>query len=299
MLAAGIPSAQSIVPATQGFPVMAGMALIPPHVDYALAAMYSLTSSITCIVLCFIFDEKYCGRSDETLRRKRKTICNPFPVADIACRAHHIKRQPTFRICAEMRALVSNWFCTQLPGLFSSGIMEDEFPTCEFVTLRKMQPFPKQDEEDHEAKEWLSLLDMDSDWDAWLADDLPGLKFAWRILRDIKSRFHAVIAAREDAFSDKELRGYGEGGRASYVIYVDKFVNVLLSRWALLPLISGFERHLNNIRDSATFKPAQREKPLHLLRELIGHVSQSVDIAAAMVELRVFRQRKGIIRACS
>lgn len=32
---------------------------LPPEVDYALAAMYSLTSSITCIVVGFILDETY------------------------------------------------------------------------------------------------------------------------------------------------------------------------------------------------------------------------------------------------
>jgi hypothetical protein len=268
-------------------------ALIPPHVDYALGAMYSLTSSITCIVICFILDENCSGRFDEALRRKRKTVLEHIPGGGYSFPGPpHQKTTDIQAIRNEMRASVANWFRTQLPGVFASGIMDDEFPSCEFVTLRKAQPFPKQDEDDHGAKEWLSVLDMDNDWNVWVADDLPGLKFAWPILRDKESRFHAIIAAREDAFSDKDLRAYGGGDRTSYVWYVNRFISALLSRWALLRLISGFERHLNNIRDSATFKPAQREKPLHLLRELIGHVSQSVDIAAAMVELRHFTNQK-------
>ena len=267
-------------------------ALIPPHVDYALAEMYSLTSSITCIVLCFILDENCSGRFDEALRRRRKTVLERIPGGGYRVQSPpHQKIADIQAIRTEMRASAANWFRTQLPGLFASGIMEGEFPSCEFVTLCKAQPFPKQDEEDHEAKEWLSLLDMDYDMDAWLADDLPGLKFAWPILRDKKNRFHAVIAAREDAFLNKDLRAYGDGNRLSHVLYVHSCVSRLLSRWALLCVLSGFERHLNNIRDSATFKPAQREKPLHLLSELVGHVSQSADITAAAVELRHFAKK--------
>lgn len=264
-------------------------AQIPPHVDYALAAMYGLTSSITCIVICFILNDESSRLFDETLRRKYKTVLEP-----IATGGHRVldprwkKKAAIQAIRAEMRESAANWFRTQLPGLFTRNIIEDEFPTCEFVTLRKTQPFPKQDERDNEAKAWLSLLDMDNDWDAWVADAPPGLKFAWPLLRDEKNRFHAVIAAREDAFLNEDLRAYGGDNRNSYVLYVDSCVSRLLSCWALLCALSGFERRLNNLRDSSTFKPAQLEKPLPLLRELIGHVSQSVDIATVSTELKHF-----------
>ncbi len=268
-------------------------AQLPPHVDYALAAMYSLTSSITCIVICFILDENFTKRFDETLRRKRETILEP--ITGGGYRLHDPQSQKTTdiqAIRAAMRASAANWFRSQLPGLFTSGIIEDECPTCEFVTLRKARPFPKQDERDPEAKEWLRLLDMDNDIHVWQADKLPYLKFAWPLLYDKKSRFHAVIAAREDAFLNENLQAYGGGDRSSYVICVDEHVKGLLSRWALLGVLSSFERHLNNIRDSAIFKSTQRERPLHLLRELTGHLSQSVDITAASVELRHFTKQE-------
>jgi len=253
--------------------------------------MYSLTSSITCIVIGFILNEKFSGLFDETLRRKYKTVLEP--ISNGGLRVLDPRWQKTSAIKAirtEMRESAANWFRTQFPGLFASN-MEDEFPTCEFVTLRKAHPFPKRGEGDHESEDWLSILDMDHDIDTWLADDPPGLKFTWPLTSDKKSRFHAAIAAREDAFLNKDLQGYGGGGRASYVWYVNYHVSGLLSRWALLCMLSGFERYLNNIRDSATFKPAYRKKPLNLLRELIGHVSQSVDIAAASPELRHFAEK--------
>jgi len=160
------------------------------------------------------------------------------------------------------------------------------------VTLSKALPFPKENERNSEDLEWLRLFDMDRDINAWVADGLPGLKFALPFFRDEKSRFHSIVAAREDTFSAEKLRGYGGGERSSYVIYVDMRVNSLLSRWALLAALAGFERHLNNIRDSATSGTSQRRRPFQLLDEFCNHLSKSIDIGATCVELEHFADRQ-------
>ena len=50
---------------------------LPPQVDYALAAMHSITSSITCIVIGFVVNEDNAQQFGETLRRKRQTVLEP------------------------------------------------------------------------------------------------------------------------------------------------------------------------------------------------------------------------------
>ena len=52
---------------------------LPTGIDYALAAMYSLTSSITCIVVAFILTEEFSPRFDQALRRDRETILERLP----------------------------------------------------------------------------------------------------------------------------------------------------------------------------------------------------------------------------
>ena len=280
-------------PGNRRFPHIERTAPLPPGVEYALATMYSLTSSITCIVIGFILDKKYSGRLDESLRRKRQTVFEPLTGSGYRVLGPAPQKATDIQVIrAKLQESAANWFRTHLPGIFANGLLEDEFPTCEFVTLRKTQPFPKKGERNREEEEWLRILNIDSDINAWVADGLPGLKFAWPLLGDKKSRFHAIVAAKEDAFSAKELRGYGGGDRSSYVIYVDMCVNYLLSRWALLAVLAGFERHLNNIRDSATFRPSLRRIPLRLLDEFCNHLSQSVDIGATSVELGNFTDRQ-------
>ena len=268
-------------------------AQLPPEVDYALASMYSLTSSLTCIVIGFVLDKTYSARLDESIRRKRETVIEPLTRGGYHLLGPDFQKTTDIRtIRAAMRESATNWFRTNLPGIFAGGLLENEFPTCEFLTLRSIQPFPTSGEVEGKDKDWLRLLNVDTDIDAWEADSLRSLKFDWLLSRDEKSRFHAVVAAKEDAFPEEKLRTYGGGDRASYVVYVDDIMNGLLSRWALLCMLLGFERHLNNIRDSAKFKPTKKEDPLHLLRELSGHVSQSVDIAIASAELRHFAEQK-------
>ena len=255
--------------------------------------MYSLTSSITCIVVGFILNEKYSQRFDQALRRKRQTFRERLPG-----RRYRLPGPPSQKaadvkaIRSGIRAIAADWFRTHLPGLFSSGIIAGEFSTCEFITLRKATPFPARDERDRGIDEWLRLLDIDHDFEAWQAEELLGLKFSWPLLRDRESRFHAVVAAQEDTFPEDRLRSYGGSDRFSNVHYVDERVNGMLSRWGLLGVLSQFERHLNNIRDSAVFDSHHSAKPLQVLEGFGSHVAHSVDISAASVELKHFAEQK-------
>lgn len=265
---------------------------LPPHVSYATGEIFSITSSTTCIVMGFALDEEYSRRMNQALRREHETYLERRRRGYRMHGPASQKKAALRVVRAHIRELATNWFRAHLPGLFSSGILDGEFPTCEFMTLRVGRPFP-QPEERVEREEYLHLLDVGDDWDAWPCRDTPGLKFAWPVLRDEENRFHAIVAAREDDFAEENLRMYGGPGRSSYTAYVDRHLKGLLSRWALLAVLSGFERHLNAIRDSAIFRVDHRRKPRILLETLGAHLSQSVDIAAVSAELANTTQQKG------
>ena len=265
---------------------------LPAGVKYAVATMYSLTSSITCIAIGFVLDETQNRRFEQALRRPRRTYL--VPLRGQGHRIVHASAQKEADIRTlreEMRQLATGWFRAHLPGLFASGILAGEFPTCEFLTLRNAVPFPPHGTPDHTSHEWLRILDIYHDSHAWRAKKLSGLTFVWPLSANIGFRFHAGIVAREKDFPDEKLRAYGGNNRSSLVYYVDQFVNGLLTRWALTGLLSGFERYLNNIRDSVV-KPNDRVKPMHLLEGLADHITQSVDISAVAVELQNFAGQK-------
>ncbi len=264
---------------------------LPSQAEYAVGAIYGLTSSITCIVMGFVLYEDYARCMDDALRRRYETYLEPYGRGYRIWGPRNQKDKAIKSIRTEMRQVARGWFRENLPGLFSTDILDGEMPTCEFMTLRQREPFPKR-ENDTRAEEYMSLLDIDHDIDTWHCEEIPGLKFAWPLMRDDKNRFHAVLAANENAFDPEKLRSYGGGGRLGCVLYVNNRIQGLISRWALLAVLAGFERHLNIVRDSPTFK-LQRRRPMRILKALGDLVSHSVDISAVSTELAHFTERRG------
>ena len=270
---------------------------LPVGVKYATAAMYSLTSSITCIVVGFVLDETHNRCFEQALRQERQTYLKPGPKRSFAIVDPFAQKERDIKkLRADLRELASGWLYVHLPGLFASGILGGEYPTCEFLTLRKTIPLTSVRSHKHSKDdEWLRILRADRDFNAWESDKLNGLKFVWPLSHEIYPRFHSIVAAREDDFSDETLQVYGGNNRQSLVFYVDRFINGVLSRWALLGLLSGFERYLNNARDSADYKSHKKSKLFLLLKSLGNHIAQSVDISAAAVELQRFAARDEIL----
>lgn len=266
---------------------------LPPGVEYALATMYSLTPSISCIVVGFILDETQGRRFEVALRRKRKTLLNPVKGGGYRIPGPvHQKEDDVRTIRAELRSMVAEWFRTNLPGLFAGDALAGEFPTCELTTLLKTQPCPADRQAQRDAHWWLGLLDIDHDFRAWKAERIPGLKFQWPLMRDKENRFHSVLTCREDAIPDKTFEMYGERRRSTFALHIDRMVNSLLSRWGLLGLLAAYEKHLNTTRDTATFESGHYKKPLALLEALRGHVALSVDVSATAGDLKRLSEDK-------
>ena len=210
---------------------------LPPHVQYATGGLFSLTSSLTCIVMGFVFEEGFSTQFDEALRTDRQTYEKPsgngytevfWPEMQ---KANHI-----CQIRAEITELAARWFRENLPGLFSSGILEGNLPTCEFVTLQKAEPFPLRSKDNTDPSEYhyLSILDMYSTFNAWRSENTPGLKFTDS--RNRGPRYHSILAIKKRD-SDKSV----------LIRHIDRQIQHLLSRWAILPLLEGYGQHLNAI----------------------------------------------------
>lgn len=266
---------------------------LPEEVDYAIASIYSLTSSVTCIVICFLLHERHGRRFDDALRHKRQTILEPRGRGGYHLPGpSQLKERNIRRIRRDMRGMVSDWFCANLPGMFSDGALAGEFPTCEFTTLRRAHPCPSRDSRDPDSHQWLGVLDIDHDLDTWESESLPGLKFVWPLMRDHANRYHAVLTCREDTVPDERRRGYGDDERTSYTVYIDRHVNGLLGRWSLLALLAGYESHLNTTRDSTTSRIEKRGQVLRHLEMVRRHVAQSIDISAASAEMKDLSEQK-------
>ena len=270
---------------------------LPPGVEYAYASIYCLTSSITCVVVAFVLDESQNNRFEQALRCKRKTYIKPIPKRGHSIIGPEIQKENAIKeIRLQLRQLVSEWFRTYLPGFFASKNLNQEYPTCELLTLLNSLPCPSRENRNKTNDTWLHILDIHDDFTAWQSDSLNGLKFVWPLRSKNDNPYHAIVVVRQKDFSDKQLELYGGKNRHSITFYIDEAVRDLLSRWALVSLLSDFERYLNNLRDSDMFDPKHRVKPLHLLKGIGRHLPQSVDIGAVSAELQEFAKSRYLFR---
>jgi len=261
------------------------VAPLPPNVEYASGELFSLTSSLTCIVMGFIFEEDFASRFDHALRTDRKTYLTPLRRGHRVIDPETQKADHINQIRADSRHLAGEWFSKHLPGLFASGLLSGEFPTCEFVALRKAKPFPVRSNDGNLPPSYLSILDMDVNLDSWFWSEMPGLKFSWPPKRTKRNHYHSILAICETEFDDKILKTWGGNNRFTQISYVDQMIKGLLSRWAILPMLAGYTKHVNAIRDSAIIRNNAGSDPLKILRSLGQHVSYNIDIAAVTSEL--------------
>ena len=271
---------------TDGVPALSRRrtAPLPPNVQCVTGGLYSITSSLICIVMGFVFEGDYCAQFDKALRTDRETYTSPLMRGRRIHSPENQKIDHIRQIRDEMIGLATDWFQKHLPGLFSSGLLGGKLPTCEFVTLRKAEPFAPG--EDDGPFSYLFILGLYHDWNVWRSANNTGLKFkAPSLSTSDRHPYHAILAVRESDFDEDELNMRGGWDRRSQCLYIDKVINGLLSRWAILPLLEGYNQHLSEIRDSATLRSNRGLNRIETLKRLINHVAYTVDIAAVTNEL--------------
>ncbi len=259
---------------------------MPDCVHHAIGYLYSLTPSLLCVVMCFVFEESFRARIDRALRTQRETIRTRLrtPYSYRVSGPEMQKVREIERIRDESASLAGNWFREHLPGVFSSGLLDNELPTCELVTLRKAEPFPKKDCEMPQAPGYLSVLSLDFAPDLWRGRQNTGLKFASFLKRGDRYR-HSALTIREKDLDDKQLKAWG--GLNQLTSYIDNTVHGLVGIYALWHLLEGYIRSLNKIRSALATesKRRRRQRVIQVLGTLVDNVAYSVDIRAVTADL--------------
>ena len=225
---------------------------LPTGVKYALAGIHDISPSLVSVAICFVFDRDYSGKFDEALRTARQTYTIP------TLRGHSIQT-PDFQktnhinqIRTEMSELASEWFSQNLPGLFSSGILDGEIPTCELVTFRQAEPLPCRSEGVEGNRQYLSILGLSNDWDAWTSAQTTGLKFKITSGSEGRMQYHSTLAIRANNLADIDLNhGSAAASRDSQIYSLNLSVPYLLNLWAIVPLLESHTREISKVRESA------------------------------------------------
>jgi len=116
---------------------------LPDSVDYAEGAILTLTSSLTCVILFFVYRNPFAAQFQLAVDTARKTIAEPKGGGFSIHSPRSQKQSDIEAARAQARLEAWQWFRHNLPGVFcSETAMPDEFPTSELVTTEFSQPFP-------------------------------------------------------------------------------------------------------------------------------------------------------------
>ena len=258
---------------------------MPMYVRYAHGGLYALTPSLTCIVMCFVFEDSFRSRLDEVLRRHRQTFARPLRNGHEIFDPARQKTEEVRRVRQKCANLAATWFRENLPGVFSSGLLGDQVPTCELVTLQKAEPFPDPTGGDSTPPEYLRVLGLRFSPSVWRSADTPSLKLSFGA-REQDLEYHSVFAIRDtDISHERLLEPYG--GLPGLDTYVDSTFQEVIGKLAIEPLLDGYSRSLNRLRDTVTteIRRSSRQSPSDTLRALVDNVAYDVDIAAVTADL--------------
>ncbi|MCY3899576.1 MAG: hypothetical protein OXF86_13455 [Caldilineaceae bacterium] len=265
-------------------------ALPPDHITEISGGLTSITSSLSCVIMCFVLDDDYAKKLDTILKTDRQTEYKVTPHFRSVLYPERQKVGDVKQARHEIKATVTEWFSMNFPGLFSSGLLEGAMPTYEFVTLRDAEPFPSlKDSTSH----FLRMLGLDFSDDVWTSKEIPGLKLSLQDWADRSPQYHSILSMKESSLSDEDLKEvWNRSGRHARILFVDDF---LRERWllqisALLFMLEGYGNHLRAIRDSAPLKPGSRGNSVTILDKLASNVSFSIDIDAVTSELQSFAE---------
>ena len=267
---------------------------LPEGVAYATGRMSSVSPSIISVTACFVFDNDFAACFDDLLRVDRETYTVPFRGGASYFEPETQKKNDVGMLRTQMSQRAASWFRKNIPGVFSEGLLGGQLPTCEFLTLRKGDPFGPTEQFRNPDERYMSILGVDRDWDAWADTGVSGLRFAVGTGSRNGPRHHAVLAINEQNWPTADMQMYGSEPRRARVNFVSHTIPDFLDCWALWPLMGGYTEQINRVRNSGAGEVGNATNVAKALEIVGSHITNLTDVAAVASDLneaRALRRR--------
>ena len=128
-------------------------------------------------------------------------------------------------------------------------------PTCEFLTLRKAEPFAASEQFAYPDGRFMRILAVDRD------------------------------AMNEQSWLDADIQLYGREPRWARVQFMSREMTELLSYWALWPLLVGYTEEITRVRNSGANKIGGTTNVAKTLEHVGNHIAILSDMAAVATDL--------------
>ena len=253
---------------------------MPEYFRHAEAKLYSVSTSLTALVVCFVFADEYSESAYRLLQEKRQTQSIPNGDSYTIREPAGQKQDDIGRLRTDVSTSIAEWFREQFPGIFSSGLLKGKTPTCEFLTTRQATPFPTRSEREDLPHEFMRLLDIGYGLDAWKLSDDAGLRFGTML----GWRHHAIMAIREDNLASAVMESEPQS-RTGRVFYVDLVGGEVVLAWAVAVLMDECMTQLVEARHGQVRQIGSRDRAATALRDIENEMLVAADVAAVASEV--------------
>lgn len=219
---------------------------LPAGVATIRGELHAVTPSVTALVLAFEPEES-AGRALESVFEgdlESRWERRPSGSGWMSSGPTNQRADLVARERARLRESYQAWVADHLPGVFSAA-SDRGLPTIEAFTCAKATPFFSLDPQPLGDYRW--VLDIESDWNAWESQELPGWRLsAWESRRDEPFVFR--LGARRDEVivdldTDGEADNAGLANRLAHPLFP------VSTRFAVHCLLRLYSRRLADLRD--------------------------------------------------
>ena len=221
---------------------------LPKGISHLRLTILQYLPSTTILSCQFILSDELSCNVEESLRETYKSYREPTKTGYAIHDVVNQKRQSVILTRTYLKDLCSLWIKKNLPGLFSSGKLDGDFPTCELFIFNKYNPF--QDELRKPIDNYVSILNMDSDYNTWSCDELENLYMIPSETRNYLDKVNVVLFCNINrALDNKDLSPYGDNKKSQLIGYLS-YLDQTLGTWVLSIIARTYDRSLSMLRDS-------------------------------------------------
>lgn len=255
---------------------------LPNGFDRAHAELFSISSSLSCIVVTFTTSEETERAYEVIARQPFSTELRSFGRGYTIVSPRSRKQELIGDAREKFRHDILQWFTTHLPGAFAASGSLERFPTCELLFTDNVRP--KKDEQTEKSSVLAEYLGLDRHLEYWDCTTVLGLTFSHPVSHRVDRKGHAALAIERTALQAIENSMYGGQTDDAYLNRFSMLMPALVSQWALIGLLKLYQDEINTLRDSGLVSDPGGEAT-EVLRRSQRVTSNSVDISLLSSEL--------------
>lgn len=219
-------------------------AKLPNGIQSIRASIFQPIPSTTILICQFFLDDDLSDVIDKSLRKNYQTYKQKTKFGYRIMDVEHQKRETIHLELEFLNNLCSTWIKDHFAGLYASDDIQEEHPTCAFLTLEKGIPF----EEKEFKGDYLSILDMHNNFDAWTSGALQGIHLSFPRKENSVRKSLILSGNINEILKDEDLKLYGDEKENRVLNYL-QYLDHTFGTWVLNVLLESYIYKITDLRD--------------------------------------------------